>query len=88
MSVIFFGPAGMRTAITWIALLLGGATQFACSSPHPFIREGNADTVQVTFAGDPALTEPLARKHCAAYNRVPLFVTADGEIAVYNCVDR
>jgi hypothetical protein len=43
----------------------------ACNAPKPNIREGDADMVQVTYGGDVATAWPLARKHCAQYERVP-----------------
>lgn len=43
----------------------------ACNAPRPNIREGNADMVQVNYGGDVATAWPLARKHCAQYERVP-----------------
>lgn len=43
----------------------------ACNAPKPNIRQGNADKVEISYGGDVATAWPLARKHCAQYERVP-----------------
>ena len=50
-------------------VLAVAAALAACNAPKPNIREGDADTVQVTYGGDVATAWPLARKHCAQYER-------------------
>jgi hypothetical protein len=72
-------PGDSLAAVTKIDRLLTFASMFgvaaaalaACNAPHPNIREGDADSVQITYGGDVATAWPLARKHCAQYERVP-----------------
>ncbi|MBV9828157.1 MAG: hypothetical protein JO001_21190 [Alphaproteobacteria bacterium] len=60
----------------------------ACNGPRPFVREGDPDSLQITYAGDVEATHPIARGYCERYERRAVFLRADGEIAVYNCVAR
>jgi hypothetical protein len=62
-----------------------------CNAPNPNIREGSAESVQVSYGGDVATAWPLARKHCAQYERVPrLSDTETGEngldLANFDCI--
>lgn len=57
-----------------------------CTGPHPFIREGDANSVEITDAGDVASTWPLARRHCAQFERVPRLVDSGADLAVFDCV--
>ena len=63
----------------------------ACNAPDPNIREGDAETVQVSYGGDVATAWPLARKPCAQYERVPRLadvgVSASGlDVANFDCI--
>ena len=58
-------------AVLGLALASGVAVLAGCNAPEPNIREGDADSVQVTYGGDVATAFPLARKHCAQFERVP-----------------
>jgi hypothetical protein len=63
----------------------------ACNAPKPNIREGTADSVEVSYGGDVATAWPLARKHCAQYERVPRLLQTDAgenglETANFDCV--
>ena len=61
------------------------ATLFGCNAPAPSIREGNANSVQIDYGGDIATAWPLARRHCAQYERVPrLAETGDGDNGIEN----
>jgi len=68
------------------ALLAAGV--FACSGPHPTVREGDANSVEVGFAGDVASAWPVARRHCAQYEKVPQLVDAGLDRAIFDCVRR
>jgi hypothetical protein len=70
------------------ALFLGliAATLAACGGPRPFVREGNAESVEIGFSGDVANAMPLARKHCAQFEREPRFVSPTLDGAVFDCV--
>ena len=67
---------------------LAAALLFGCSAPAPVVREGSADSVQVGYGGDVATAWPLARRHCAQYERVPHLVEAGADLAVFDCVRR
>src|SRR3569623_1745387 len=45
----------------------GSAPGGPCGGPGPFVREGNADSVEIGFSGDLSNAMPLARKHCAQF---------------------
>jgi hypothetical protein len=80
----------MRAAAALLFLALAGAMLSACTSafggPGPFVRAGNADQVEIGFGGDYVNAMPLARKHCAQFERVPFYVgpTLDG--GIFECV--
>jgi hypothetical protein len=47
---------------------------------------GNADGVMINYAGDVALTLPIARQHCAQYERVPVLRANKDNYATYACM--
>jgi hypothetical protein len=51
------------TALAAIALLSGliGLAVAGCGGPGAFVREGDANSVEIGFSGDPAIAMPLAR---------------------------
>lgn len=63
-----------------------------CAGPHPAIRSGDANSVEVIYGGDAASALPLARQHCAQFERVPRLVSTgpdsggSADTAVFNCV--
>ena len=63
------------------ALLLG-----ACNGPHPFVREGDSSSVNVIYSGDVSDAWPVAKQHCAQYERVPQYVDAALGVASFRCV--
>ncbi len=80
----------MNRSIAAFALMLAigaaGAALSGCTGPHAYIREGDANSVEVAYAGDVASALPLARRHCAQFERVPRLVDAGGDLAVFDCV--
>ena len=68
--------------------LASGAALTGCAGPHPFITEGDAKSVSVTYTGDVANALPLAREHCAQFERVPQLVDPGVDTAEFNCVRR
>lgn len=58
----------------------------ACNGPHPFLRQGDANSAEVSFSGDVASALPIARVHCAGYGRVPRLADAGFDIAVFDCI--
>ena len=76
----------LALGLAGVAVALAG-----CNAPKPNIREGNADTVQVSYGGDVATAWPLARKHCAQFERMPRLADAEvGEngldLANFDCI--
>jgi hypothetical protein len=80
----------MRRSRIALASLLGYAAAAAglagCAGPHPYVREGDNDSVQIGYAGDVATAWPLARAHCARYERVPQLVDTGLDVAIFDCV--
>jgi len=84
------GP--MTRAIAAVVLAIGASganvALFGCTGAHPFVREGGANSVEVTFSGNVANALPLAREHCARYERVPRLVASEADLAIFDCVVR
>jgi hypothetical protein len=76
---------GLVVAATFIGAVTG-AILSGCSGPQPFVREGNAASVEIGYAGDVASALPVARRHCAGFERVPRLVSAGIDIALFDCV--
>jgi hypothetical protein len=76
------------TALAAIALLPGliGLAVAGCGGPGAFVREGDANSVEIGFSGDIGNAMPVARRHCAQYEREARLVgpTLDG--ALFDCV--
>lgn len=64
------------------AAVLAGCT----APPHDVVMRGNVDGVIINYTGDIALTLPLARQHCAQYERMPVMHETTDENVVYFCV--
>jgi hypothetical protein len=81
-----------RAAAIVVMLAVGaaGAALLGCTAPHPTVHSGDANSVEVSYAGDVASTLPVARQHCAQFERVPRLVDAGAgtDIAIYDCVRR
>ena len=68
------------------ALLAVVAALSACAEPdRAYVREGNADSVTISHQSNVASTIPLARKHCAQFERVPQLVESSTDLATYDC---
>ena len=81
----------MTRSIAAVLLALAtcaGAALSGCTGPHPFVQAGNASSVEVLYSGDVASAMPVARRHCAQFERVPRLVNAGADIAVFDCVAR
>lgn len=79
---MFNRPAGR---LVFFALLLG-ALGPACAGPKPFLLQGDASSAQVGYSGDIDAATPVARQHCAQYERVPRFLEAEENVAFFDCV--
>ena len=60
----------------------------ACTGSGPFVRAGNANSVEIGYSGDVEAALPVARQHCAQFEKVPRLVDAGADVAVFNCVSR
>ncbi|HEX3952239.1 MAG TPA: hypothetical protein VHW90_01615 [Stellaceae bacterium] len=65
---------------------VAGVVLAGCSAAHPYIHAGDANSVEVGFGGNVDTTLPLAREHCARFEKVPRFVDATTDFADYRCV--
>ena len=74
-------------AALMLAAAAVGAVLSGCTA-HPVIRSGDANSVEVSYAGSVAGALPLARQHCAQFERIPRFVEADEDLTVFECVRR
>lgn len=59
-----------------------------CQNQNQIIMDGKADGVVIQYYGDVEATMPLARQHCAAYERVPVrrSYSAEKNLVIYACV--
>ena len=60
----------------------------ACGGPSPFLRQGDATSVEIGYGGDVATALPIARQHCAQFERVPQLVDTVRNVAIFDCVRR
>jgi hypothetical protein len=84
----------MNRSIVAIPLLL--ASSLACiaalsgcaADSHAYVDAGDAKSVSVVYGHDLARALPLAREHCAQYERVPQLRNVGEDMAVFDCVPR
>jgi hypothetical protein len=74
-----------RFAVPLFAITAAAALLAGCFNTRAFIREGNANSVEIGFPGDLSDAWPLARKHCAQFEKVPKLLEADEETALFDC---
>jgi hypothetical protein len=79
-------PTAILLTLTLSAAV--GAALAGCNAPHPAIRSGDANSVEVSYGGDVASALPLARQHCARYERAPRLSDAGLDVAIFDCVRR
>jgi hypothetical protein len=82
-------PLATLTLPLMLAVGIAAAMLAGCRvGAQPFILAGDANAVEIGYSADPGTTLPLARRHCLQFERVPQFLDADGESAIYACVPR
>ncbi len=69
-----------------LAIALLGGIVGGCSTPHPVVMQGDADSVVIAYGGDLASVNALARRHCARYERVPRLDQMQQDTAYFDCV--
>jgi hypothetical protein len=73
--------------LPWFAGYAVLAAAFSgCGGPKPFLLDGDANSAQVGFYGDPAPATAVAKLHCARYERVPRYVRTAEDVAYFDCV--
>jgi hypothetical protein len=75
-------PAGRLLFFAVLFAALGSA----CTGPKPFLLQGDANSAQVGYSGDIDAAAPVAKRHCAQYERVPRFLEAQENVAFFDCV--
>ena len=68
-----------------LAIVLGAGAAAACQA-KPFVLDGDADYVRVTYAGDMESATATAKRHCAQFERVPRFREIEESAAYFFCV--
>jgi hypothetical protein len=68
------------------ALILAGGLVAGCEEPKPFLLNGDAKGAEIDYATDPAATLPVAKLHCAEYERVPRLLQTQDNVAYYECI--
>ena len=76
----------IATVLLALAAGAAGAALSGCTAPHASILKGDANSVEVSYGGDVASALPLARRHCAQFERVPRLVDAGIDLALFDCV--
>ncbi len=64
-----------------------GGLGIGCTG-KPFVLEGDANSVAVIYGGDMESATAVAKKHCAAFERVPRFheIGTEKNVAYFDCV--
>jgi hypothetical protein len=74
------------TAARLLAVGLAAGAGAAACGPKPFVLDGNADYVRVTYAGDMEAATAVASRHCAPFERVPRFREIEESVVYFFCV--
>jgi hypothetical protein len=78
-------PAGL-VALGLMALAIGSLLGACNTPPQDVAIQGGPDGVIIRFVGDVAATLPIAKQHCARYERVPVLHETKEERVVYFCI--
>jgi hypothetical protein len=78
----------VRRANCIFLLRLGLDILAGCVGPKAYVREGDAESVEISYGGDIASTLAPARAHCARFERVPRLVQNTIDLAEYDCIRR
>jgi hypothetical protein len=71
----------------WLAAaILVGGTIAGCAAPSPLVLDSDAKGIDIEYPGDPAATMPIARLHCAQYERAARLLQAQNNVAYYECI--
>jgi hypothetical protein len=75
----------IRRALRVLCGVAVGAVLSSCEH-HDVAIQGNADRVLISYVGDLGETQPIARQHCAQYERTAVLLGTKDNTAVYACV--
>jgi hypothetical protein len=78
-------PSAAKVARLLAVGLAIGAGAAGCGA-KPFVLDGDADYVRVTYAGDMESATAAAQQHCAQFERVPRFREIEESVAFFFCV--
>ena len=77
----------MRRRLKGLAALAVGSLLGACTTqPQDIAMSGGVDGVIINYVGDIANTLPIAKQHCARYERVPVLHQTTPDHVVYFCI--
>ena len=68
--------------------ILAFAVGTGCTAPHPYVRAGNQNAVEVGYGGNVASTEPLAKQFCEQFDRSAQLNDVGPDIAYFDCLPR
>jgi hypothetical protein len=74
-----------KAALLLAIVLAAGAGADACGA-KPFVLDGGADYVRITYAGDMESATAAAKRHCAQFERVPRFREIEESVVYFSCV--
>lgn len=77
-------PTGAAKAACLLVALAGSA-EAACAA-KPFVLDGDANYVRVTYGGDMESATAAAKRHCAQFERLPRFEEIEESVAYFYCV--
>jgi hypothetical protein len=75
-------------AAFFLAVLTGGICLSGCAGPHAFVHDGNADSVEISYAGNIDDATRIARDYCARYEKNARLHEAGIDLAAFDCVKR
>src|SRR5271156_2823211 len=79
MAIVFATVAMVSFAIDQTLSLAPNAEE----QNMPFLLQGDANSAQVGYSGEIEGATLVARQHCAQYERVPLFLEAEENVAFF-----
>jgi hypothetical protein len=69
-----------------LLLVLVCSAGVTCAGPKPFLLQGDSRSVQIGYGGNVESATPIAKQHCAQFERIPRFLEAQENVAFFDCV--
>jgi len=76
-------PSGARALCAALMMCLGIG---ACLPSRVFVLHGEPGKVAVGYTGDIEAATAVAKHHCAQFERLPVLVSAEEDVAYFDCV--